>query len=62
MRILHVTLAAAALSLAVSGSALACEFKHQASKNSEIASTTGKPLVDRLMALAQSKGVEVKTQ
>lgn len=58
MRILPVAIAVLALSFA-SGAALADCGAHQA-KAGEVA--TSKPLVERLIALASSQGVEVKTQ
>jgi hypothetical protein len=60
MRILSIAIAVLALSFG-SGAALAECGAHQA-KSGEVASTSSKPLVDRLAALAQSRGVEIKTQ
>ena len=58
MRILPLAIAALALSLS-SGAAFADCGAHQA-KSGEVA--TSKPLVERLIALASSQGVTVKTQ
>jgi hypothetical protein len=60
MRFLPIAIAALALAFG-SEAALAECGAHQA-KSGEVAGTTGKPLVDRLAALAQSRGVEIKTQ
>lgn len=62
MRSLTLAIAAAALVLSYGAASADCGA-HQAKASNEVASSTsGKPLIERLIALATKQGVDVKTQ